>query len=254
MIRIRQILPFCLALFYAVTATAQNFGAMAASMPKMKAVFSELLAETPDFSASSMVELLNTNGVVQMKLPIKFALTADRMRQEVDVMGMNLPQALRDTTKQGHLDKIVLITQTDTRKIFLLFPGMEAYVSYPIPDGILGEMTTRGNQVNVQRKEFAEEMVENHPCLQVRLIFYETNRPPEVALLLCAKDLNMFPIRLTLLTPSTTTKFAFEDVLLKRPEPNLFEVPTNYVEFSDSAAVSRYAMGKMQESDANQPK
>jgi hypothetical protein len=249
--RTRQILLFFLALFYVVAATAQDFGALATSMPKMKAVFSKLLADTPEFSASSVVELLNTNGVLQMKLPINFALTADRMRQEVDVMGMNLPQTLRDTMQKGHLDKIVIITQTDTRKIFLLFPGLQAYASYLIPDEVLEEITARGNQVDVQRKEFADEMVETHPCLQVRLIFNEPNRPSEVALLRCAKDLRMFPIRMILLTPSTTTKFAFEDVSLKRPEANLFQVPTNYVEFPDSAAVSRYAMGKMQENGAN---
>ncbi len=244
---------FCLGLFCVVTASAQDFGALATSMPMMKAVFSKLLADTPEFSASSVVELLNTNGVVQMKIPMNFALTADRMRQEIDVMGMNLQPEVRAAVQKGHLDKIVLITQTDTRKIFLLFPGLQAYVEYPIPEAVLDEMTARASQVNIQRKEFAKEMVGTHPCLQVRVIAYETNRPPEIALLRCATDLNMFPIQMDILTPTTTTKFAFEDVSVKGPAASVFEVPANYVEFPDSAAVSRYAMEKMRENEANPP-
>ncbi len=252
--RIRQI-TFYLALFCVATATAQDFGALATSMPKMKAVFSKLLAETPEFSASAVVETFTTNGVLQMKMPMNFALTADRMRQEIDVMGLSLlPPEVRTAAQKGHLDKIVIITQTDTRKIFLLFPRVQAYVQYPIPEAVLDEMTARANSVNILRKEFAQETIENHLCTQVKLVVMETNRPPEFALLRCATDLNRFPIRMDILTPTSTTKFAFEEVSLKRPEASLFEVPTKYAELPDSAAVSRYAMGKMQENEANLPK
>jgi hypothetical protein len=54
-----------------------------------------------------------------------------------------------------------------------------------------------------------------------------------------------------LLTPTDTTKFSFEDVQLKRPDAMLFEVPTNYVAFRDSAAISRYAMGKLKGNEPN---
>jgi hypothetical protein len=184
-------------------------------------------------------------------MPMNFALTPDRMRQEIDVMGMPFPLESRTVMQKAHLDKIVVITQTDTKKAYLLFPGLQAYVEYPLSETLLDEINLRARQMGIQRTEFAQEMVGTHLCQQVRLIVTETNHPPEIALLRCATDLNQFPIRMDLLTPTDTTKFSFEDVQLKRPDAMLFEVPTNYVAFRDSAAISRYAMGKLKGNEPN---
>jgi len=245
---------FCLALGGAITASAADeFSSFATGMPKMKAVFSKILADTPEFSANAVVGLFATNGIMLGKMPMTFALTADRMRQEIDVMGISFPPEWREAMQKQHMDKIVVITQTDTKKVYIVFPGIQAYEEYPIPDAVLDEMTARANTVNIKKKEYGQEMIENHLCIQESLLVTETNRPTEIAILRCATDLQKFPIRMDIMTPTSTTRFMFEDVQLKKPDAALFEVPTNYTEFTNSADILSYAKEKYQSSSNNTP-
>jgi hypothetical protein len=250
---IRQIV-LCLVLTSGLAASAADaFSSLATSLPKMKAVFSKILADTPDFSANAVVGMFATNGTMLAKMPIDFALTADRMREGIDVMQMPFPQEVRDVMQKSHLDKIDIITQTDTKKIFIVFPGIEAYQEYPISDDVLDEMTTRTKNVSIKRKEYKQEMIENHPCTQATLVVSETNRPTEIAILRCATDLQNFPIRMDILTPTSTTRFMFENVQLKKPDAALFEVPANYTAFTNTADIMRYAREKFQSSSDNAP-
>jgi len=245
---------FCLALVGAITVSAADeFSSFATGMPKMKAVFSKILADTPEFSANAVVGLFATNGTMLGKMPMTFALTADRMRQEIDVMGMSFPPEWREAMQKQHMDKIVIITQTDTKKVYIVFPGIQAYEEYPVPDAVLDEMTARANTVNIKKKEYGQEMIENHLCIQESLLVTETNRPAEIAILRCATDLQKFPIRMDIMTPTSTTRFMFEDVQLKKPDASLFEVPTNYMEFTNSADILSYAKEKYQSSSNNTP-
>jgi hypothetical protein len=214
-------------------------------MPKMKAFFSKILSDTPEFSADAVVGLFNTNGSMQLKIPISFALTDERMRQEIDVMGISFPVEWREAMQKAHMDKIVVITQTDSKKVYLAFPGIQAYEEYTIPDAVLYEMTRRVDTANVKKKEYGQEVIENHLCVQETLLVTETNRPGEIAILRCATDLKNFPIRMDILTPTSTTRFAFENVQIKKQDPALFEVPANYMAFTNSADIMRYAKQKI---------
>ena len=164
---------------------------------------------------------------------------------------MTFPLEWREAMQKAHMDKIVIITQTDTKKVYLVFPGIQAYQEYPISDSVLDEMTTRANTVNIKKKEYGQEMIENHLCIQETLVVTETNRPDEIAILRCATDLQKFPIRMDILTPTSTTRFIFENVQLKKPDAAVFEVPTNYMAFTSSADIMRYAKEKIQSSSDN---
>jgi len=247
-------LVFVFLLTGAIAASAQDyFGPLATSLPKMKAVFSKLVPDIPDFSAKATVGMFDPTNKLLAKMPMDFTLTADRMRQEIDVMNMPFPQEVRDAMQKSHLDKIDIITQTDAKKVFIVFPGIQAYQEYPISDAVLDEMTTRANAVNIQKKEFGQRTIDNHPCTAFKLTVTETNKPPEYAILACASDLQNFPIRLDIYTKTSTTRFIFEDVQLNKPDAALFEVPPNYTAFVNTADILRYAKEKFQSSSDNAP-
>jgi tRNA nucleotidyltransferase/poly(A) polymerase len=238
---------FGFAMSSVITTSAQDFDSLATSLPKMKIVFSKILSDTPEFSAYAVVRTLDAKGNMQLKMPMKIALTTERMRQEIDVMGMtNLPEKMREAMQQAHINEIVVITQTDARRVYLAFPGIQAYEQFPISDAVLDEMTRRASAINIQKKEYGQQMIRNHLCTQVSLMFTETNRPAEFAILKCATDLHNFPIRMEFLTPTSTTRFSFESVQIKKPDADLFEVPENYTAFTNSADIMRYAKEKLQ--------
>ena len=247
---IRSIL-LCSVLFCAVAVSAQDFSSFAVSMPRLKIVFSKLFIDTPEFSADGFIGTFTTNNILVSKMTMNFAVTSDRMRQDIDVMNTSIPLAWREAARKAHIDKIVVITQVDTRKVYLVFPGVQAYTEYPISDAVLAEMNKRANDVSIERKEHEQQMFDNHLCIPTTLVVREANRPPEAALLYCATDLQKFPIMLDIFEPTSITRFVFHNVQVKTPDASLFEVPSNYTEFPDAAAVSRYALNELQNNREN---
>jgi len=114
-------------------------------------------------------------------------------------------------------------------------------------------MTQRANTVNIQTQELGQITVDGHECTNVKLTVTETNLPPEFAMLARANDLQNFPIRLELYTKTSITRFIFENVQLKEPDASLFEVPSNYTLFTNTADIMRYAREKSQNASGNTP-
>jgi len=237
-------------LFALITSTiqlpAQNFDSLATSFPKMKGVFSKILSDTPNFSANAVIGLFDATNRMLAKMPMHFDLSPERMREEIDVMNMPFPLEWREAVKKGHIDKIAIITQVDTKKVYILFPGIQAYQEFPISDSVLSEFQTRANDVKIEKVDVGQETIEGHPCIQTKMTVTETNKPPEFAILRCATDLQNFPIRMDVYTKTSTTRFIFEDVHVGPPAAELFEVPSDYRAFANTAEIMRYAKEKEQ--------
>jgi hypothetical protein len=239
-------IALCLLLATLTKAQAQDFSSLATSLPKMKGVFTKILSDTPNFSARAVIGLFDATNRMLAKMPMHFDLTPDRMREEIDAMNMPIPLEWREAVQKGHINEIAIITRVDTKKIYMLFPGIRAYQEFPISDSLLSEFQARANAVSIEKVELGQETIEGHPCIQTRLTVTETNKPPEFAILRCATDLQNFPIRMDLYATNSTTRFIFEDVHIGMPAATLFEIPANYMAFTNTADLMRYAKEREQ--------
>lgn len=86
-----------------------------------------------------------------------------------------------------------------------------------------------------------------HPCAKTMMVVSEPNHPTEKATLWCASDLQQFPIKMEVNAEGRIMKFDFRDVQVKKPDASLFEIPTNYVEFTNSTEILNYAKEKFRE-------
>ena len=229
------------------TLVAQDFSSFVTSMPQMKSVFSKLCADTPEFSAKAVIGLFDKQGTLRKTFPTSLALTGDCMRQEFDVWEMSLfPPEQRASMKLAHLDKIVIITRIDKKEVYAVFPGVEAYSEFSIPDSVLNEIGVRTNALTIQKTELGQETVSSHFCKKIKVTVSEPNRPTEEAILWCAADLQQFPVKLEIYAKNGITKIDFQDVQIKRPDAALFQVPANYIMFSSVKPIMDYAKDKLQ--------
>jgi hypothetical protein len=249
--RIYQLVIFLL--LSSVAASAQDLSSFATTFSKVKEVFAKIIPEIPDFSAGAIIRTYGTNGTLQSKMPLKMALSGNRMREEIDMMDMALPPQVRDLIGRAHLNKMAIITQIDAKKVFIVFPDVGAYQEFPIPESTLAEMTTEAKSVTITRKEEGQKMIGNHLCKKVKVLANEPNHPPEAALLECAIDLQDFPLQIDTFSRGTITQFAFADVQIGKPDASLFEVPANYTEFPNTAAILHYAKEKLLNSSERTP-
>ena len=237
---------FCLLCASLVPVWAQDFGPMGIEMmPHLRAVFPKLFVSTPEFSAKAQIGMFDGQGKKQMGAPMNFALGDRHMRTEIDTTGMSqIPPEARAGMKALQLDTIVFITRVDRKKVYLVFPGVQEYVEYPIAGELMDEINTRSRDAAFQRTVIGEETVNGQVCTKIRVVVSEPNRPQEEALLWCAKNLQDFPLRMALISKGNVMKFEFREVSLKKPNPALFEVPTNYVQRADSNQIMKDAVEK----------
>ena len=223
-------------------------------MPLVKTFFSKFVG-TPEFSAEVNMGLCDAQGALRMSLPMDLEVSTNCMRQEIDVMGMwPLPPEVKANMKIMHVEKIDIITRIDTKQLYLIFPGIQAYTTFPISDAVLNQINYQANDLTIQKTQLGQDIVGEHPCVKINAVVSEPNHPTENADLWCATDLQQFPIKIEAHANGGITKFDFQNVKIGKPDYSLFEVPTNYMAFTNSADIIRYAKEKFQDSLNVMPK
>lgn len=227
------------------SAPAQVFDGLATNMPQMKAVLSMLCEDTPEFSATAKIQMFGRGGAYQSGMTIGLALREDHLRQEMDVSAIpQIPPEIRAGMAVVKLDKIVILTRVDRKRVYIVFPGVQAYVEYPISDVVLSNITRRTSAVSHQKTNIGHEVVDGHSCAKNKVIVTEPNEPTGEATLWQASDLSGFPIQMEVVDASRTTKFEFKNVQVGKPEASLFEIPASYVSFTNTSDIIPYARSK----------
>jgi len=235
-------------------ATAQDFSSLAASMPGMAAVVLKLCPDTPEFSAKTTVEIVGKQGELQTAMTIGLALRETNMWQDLNVAKMpQLPPNVRAAMIIADLDRIIIITRVDRNLVYVVFPGVEAYSAFPIPDAVLHEIKERDKAASFDSTPIGEEIVDGHPCMVTKLVVTEPGRPTDEAILWRASDLDGFPVKIEVRETRRTTKLDFSKVEVGRPDQSLFEVPTNYLRLATTAEILAHAKARTQQAPRTRP-
>lgn len=231
------------------SAPAQDLSFLARQAPWFQAFFAKINPGTPEFTTKGEMSLCNSNGAAQFVLPMDLAVSTNCLRWDVNVMKIwPMPPQAQAAAAMIHMDKIIFLARMNQKRVFMIYPGVQAYFTLPIPDSVLTDFNAQKNSVQFEKTELGHETVNGHPCIKSKMVDVEPNRPPQQGLIWCATDLQEFPVRMELHVRDGLMKFDFPDVQIAKPAASLFIVPTNYVEFANSVEISRYAKEKFQQS------
>ena len=226
---------------------AQDLSRLASEAPWLQCFFAKMSPATPDFSASGEMKICKDDGAPQMVLPLELAVSTNSLRWEFDIMkSWTMPPSVQASAKLMHLDKTVFLTNLKQKRLYMLYPGVQAFISLPIPNSTFADLIVRTDQINIKREKLGRETIDGHDCIKERVIEQEPNCPTEEGLVWSAVDLQNFPVKMELHTKGSVLKFDFHDVQLVKPAVSMFEIPTNYVAFTNSKILIHYAKERIE--------
>jgi hypothetical protein len=237
----------CFAFFCNFTSMGQDWSSLATKAPWLNYFFSKMSPNTPEFTATGAMAMCNPKGVVQFIMPMDLAVSSNCFRWQVDATKIwpMSPQA-RTLEKLIHTDTFVFLTKKDERTVYIIYPGVQAYIPIPIPNSALAEFDTRSGTIQIQKTELGQETLLGHSCIKYKAVDTEPNVLPLEGLIWSATDLQGFPIGMVLHAEGGLMKFNFQGVQIRNPDLSLFIIPTSYVSFTNSADLLNYARDKFQ--------
>jgi hypothetical protein len=164
--------------------------------------------------------------------PMTFAKLDDKVRVEVDlaqIRGRNVTPADAAKMKELGMDRVVSTTRPDKHEMYIVYPGLRAYVSMALPP----EEAAAGPKLQLETKALTKETIDGHPCVKNKVVVTDPSGQKREVLVWNATDLKEFPIQIQTTENGTTVLMRFSDVKLARPDAKQFEPPAGFKKFAD---------------------
>lgn len=208
----------------------------------MQYFFMKMSPNTPEFLATGQMEVYDSSGAAQFELPMDLAATTNYFRWEADVSKIwPLPAETKTMAQLARIDKTVFLVSMEQKKVYMIYPDLQAYEQIPIPASALAQFDLRSGLIDLKKTEVGPEIVDGHPCIKNRITDIEAGNAPQPGLVWNASDLQGFPIKMELKTDQGIMMFHFHNVVIRQPDPSLFEIPGNYMSFTNTGDLMKYA-------------
>lgn len=191
----------------------------------------KLFSSTPVFSATMKTAITTPNGPMNVKAKMFFDHDNSRTEMSMsDVQGGGLPPSAVAQMQAMGMDKVVMITPSDKKNVYMVYPKIHAYAAVPVPSD-----TTK--DISVQTTKLGDDTVAGHPCVKNKVVMTNNGQQNELTVW-NATDLNNFPIQITQSPqPGVSATVNFEDVSFGKLSSDLFQPPSNFTRYSSVQAL-----------------
>ena len=132
--------------------------------------------------------------------------------------------------KQMGMAEVVSIVCPDKKLIYILFPGVQSCLEMPIPKE---ESNAIEKNTKVTKTPLGKESVGGHSCVKNKVVVNGDKGPLLEATTWNATDLKDFPVQIESREKENISVIHFKDVQLSKPDATKFEVPANYVRYTN---------------------
>ncbi len=257
-ITIRGVLPIvlCFSLMYALAQPAQR-GMGAGGMggpgagPSMSGSMKKVFGKHTAFTAN--VEMQFKQGVNTIVMPGKMIVSDDKARFEMDMAEMKgggIPPDAAASMKQMGMDKTITISRPDKEIMYMIYPGLKAYVAQPLKDP---EATRPESDFEAEVTELGKETIEGRACVKNKVVVTDKQDRKHEFTVWNASDLDNFPVRIETADDGNTVTWLYKDVKLAKPDTALFDPPTDYKKYDSlKALMQEQIMKHMQQQSGTQ--
>ena len=135
----------------------------AAGVSPMDETMSKVFGTNLNFSADMETQIKMMPKQENMAMNGRIFFAGGNSRTEIDMTSMQgrqmTPQAAAQMKAMG-MDKMIAISHTDTKAMYMIYPGLQAYAKIEMPD----PKKTATNDFKVQTIKLGEETVDGYPC------------------------------------------------------------------------------------------
>ena len=212
----------------------------------------KLFGENPTFTADVEIQS-GTAGETQMTIPGKMAVDKTKLRFEMNLANARGGQMNPDTANQMKtmgMDKTITISRPDLKLNYIVFPGLNSYVSSPLQDP---DANKPDSAFKVDTTELGKETVDNHPCVKNKMVVTDDQGKTYESTVWNATDIKNFPVKIvTSSEQGTTATIHFKNIKTSKPEAALFDPPADYAKYNSTQELMMEQMQKRMGNMQNQ--
>lgn len=195
----------------------------------------KLFSSTPVFSATMRTAINGPNGPMSVKAKMFFDHQNSRTEMNMtDVQGGGLPPSAVAQMQAIGMDKIVMITPSSKKNIYMVYPKIHSYAAVTMPP-------SDASGISMQTTKLGEETVAGHSCVKNKVVMTNNGQQNELTVW-NATDLNNFPVQIVQSQQGMSATVTFENVSFGKLSSDLFQPPSNYTRYSSMQSLMESAV------------
>jgi Domain of unknown function (DUF4412) len=218
-----------------------QFGPMAGGA-QLGGGMDKLFGDNKSFSATLEVQTKDQSGTA-MTFPGKLTFDAGNSRFEMnmaEMKGGSFPPSALTQMKSMGLDRMVSISLSDKKSVFVIYPNVQSYV----------EMTSdpaaaaTNNDTTIETTKLGEETVAGHPCVKNKEVVTDKQGGKQEFTVWNATDLKNFPIQIQMTVQGNPITLSYSDLNFSKPDASLFAPPTGFTRYDNMQTMMQTVMMK----------
>lgn len=209
------------------------FAQMRGSSPRgVDTTLTKLIGKVTAFSAKAEARVVDKNQNELVTTPMTFTKLDDKLRVEVDlaqIRGKSVTPADAVSMKKMGMDRVVSITRFDKKQMYIIYPGMQSYVTMALSK----EETEAATKPQFEATVLGKETIDGHPCLKNKVVVTDPSGQKQAVLIWNATDLKEFPIQIQTTENGTTVVMRYSEIQFAKPDAKQFDPPAGYARFAD---------------------
>jgi len=209
------------------------------SGPAYNSAMAKLFGDNPAFSAD--IEIQTGSG---MTMPGKMTVGSGKSRFEMNISeakGGQMSPATAEHMKAMGMDKTITISRPDTKVVYIIYPGLSAYVSMAVQDPDAGKPDSA---FKVDKSELGRETVDGHPCIKNKVVVTDDKGKSHESTVWNATDLKDFPVKIVTAEGGNQFTMLFKNVNTAKPDAAQFEAPSDYKKYDNQQSLMMEEMKK----------
>lgn len=194
------------------------------AMPEVKAPeppsFGHMEFGKKDFSALMVSTTIDKNKKDSMVMEASIAKSGEKFRSDMDTSKMARGQ-------QGmppELSRMIMINRGDKNVAYTLYPNKKKYITHNEKE------TDKGEEPKIEKTKVGSEVIDGHPTDKFRVKITHKEGKVDEGFEWNAKDLDGMTIKTETENNDFKVVMEIKNVVLKRPDGSLFEIPAGYTE------------------------
>jgi outer membrane lipoprotein-sorting protein len=199
----------------------------------------KLFGENQTFSATMEMQM-NSGNPITMSGKMSFDQGNSRFEMDMSEMkGGNIPPQAAAQMKSMGLDRMVTISQSDKKVIYMIYPNAQAYTEI-IPAA--SDSSATNGDAKVETTELGKETMDGHLCVKNKAVVTDKQGEKHEFIVWNATDLKNFPIKVQMNEQGNAMTMSYQDITFSKPDASLFVPPTGYTRYDSMQEMMQSVM------------
>jgi hypothetical protein len=228
----------------ALTPAFAQFGPHAgAPGPSFGGATSKLFGDNQSFTAALEFQTSGGNGG-DITMPGKISFDGGKARFEMnmsEMKGSQMPASAAEHLKAMGMDTMVSISRPDTKRVYLVYPGLNSYAEMTPQDT---SDSASPDDFKSETEKLGTETVDGHDCVKNKVTMTDKDGNKHVSTVWNATDLKNFPVKIVTAEQGNNATMLFKNVSFAKPAASAFEPPTGFTKYDNVQTMMQTEMMK----------